>query len=83
MFSFQVNWLHSTSSCVLRSDIFSLNRLRSVLLLYCMQRHTMTRDSLHYTILVIGVVGTGKKCLYKSHLLRCIAKPCSVHAPVI
>lgn len=54
-------WLHSTSAYVLRSDIFSLNRLRSVLLLYCMKEYIMTREPLHYTILVTEVVSTGRK----------------------
>lgn len=48
-----------------------------------MQACTKTRESLHYAILGLGEVSTGKKCLYRSHLLRCIAKLCSVHAPVI
>lgn len=74
MFSFQVNWLQSgltqceDTPCVLRSDIFSVNRLRSVLLLYCMQGYTMTRESLHCTAVVLGVMSTGKKPTYRGHI---------------
>lgn len=65
------------------AEIRNFLKLRSVLLLYCMQGQTMTREALHYTVVVIGVGSAGTKCLYRSRLLRCIAKPCSVHAPVI
>lgn len=64
----------------IRYFLFEQAQVSCAALLYA--RISYDKGVFHDTILVVGMVSTVKQCLYRSHLLRCIVKPCSVCAPV-